>query len=463
MMKDSLPSALSPPSTLPTVHALWPAHAALPDSIGVAFSGGMDSTVLLHWLSQHLPASISLSAYHVHHALQAGSEQWIHHCQQFCETFKIPFLSHSLDPNTRKASESIEAWARTARYQWLAQQTPPCFALGHHQHDQVETLLLQLLRGTGIAGLASMSALHERHSKLWWRPFLSLPRQELEAYALAHQLTWIEDPSNQDTRFHRNWVRHTLLPVLKDTYPHVEHSLARTASHCAEYWDFIESSAEEDRQHCSPCSMVLDLNSLKNHSPFRQKQIIRSFIRLWTGLFPNTAVLEEAYKLFLMPIDTERHRPSLRLGDISFSVWQEYAWVHLLEPLSSPYTLPLMIHSTEQKLLLQGGELHLSGLPHRTVTEGYFIMPRKGGERLIVNQHRSFHLKRIWQEAGIPPWDRQFFPCLYNTSGQLVWAPTTLEKTLPAHYKTLYYSGKGRLLEDYPELAITWHPKRHPK
>ena len=231
--------------------------------IGVALSGGLDSVVLLDAVCKSYPKDV-IYALHVHHGLQAKADEGLLFCEQLAKRYKINFDFRLLHLNTKS---NIEAQARQARYEALdemcAQHQLDHLLLAHHQNDQAETVLLQLLRGAGVAGLAAMPAHKEQiirnktinqktkqvkpqHTIQIWRPLLEQNRKQLEAYAKQQRLNWIEDPSNQDTRYRRNAIRKKILPELEQMQEGAITNLARSAQWLAQAQTLLDQLAQED-------------------------------------------------------------------------------------------------------------------------------------------------------------------------------------------------------------------------
>ena len=261
----------------------------------VAFSGGLDSTVLLHAAAavrRRLPGV--LHAVHVNHGLQPGAGAWAAHCGGVCDTLAVPFRLQRL--SLRPISgESLEALAREARYSVLSALLGPDDLLltAHNQDDQAETLLLALLRGSGVHGLAAMPLVAELGKGRMARPLLDCSRSELEQYARVHGLTWIEDPSNTDTSLDRNLLRRRVLPVLRERWPAVAATLARSAGHCAEAADLVDERVETvlgglGGQRPGTLS-IRGLVPL--HAPL-QKAVIRLWLRRLGFLPPSAARLD---------------------------------------------------------------------------------------------------------------------------------------------------------------------------
>ncbi len=227
--------------------------AAFPQttSFWVAFSGGLDSQVLLHALSQVVPRT-RLRALHIDHGWHEEAKVWAKACQDYCvkQAIACEVIAVNAQP---QPGESPEAAARQSRYHAFATRLPlgDGLIMAHHQDDQAETVLLQLLRGSGLKGLAAMSEVMPFAEGLLLRPFLNLTRADLLVYAQQHSLSWIEDHSNFDLRFNRNFIRHQVMPLLKQRWPALHKTLARVAAHSAEAQQLLDERGQEDYQTAS--------------------------------------------------------------------------------------------------------------------------------------------------------------------------------------------------------------------
>ncbi|NNF95554.1 MAG: tRNA lysidine(34) synthetase TilS, partial [Halobacteria archaeon] len=247
----------------------------------VAYSGGCDSTVLLHALAtlrDQLP--VELHALHVNHNLHAAAPTWAAHCRAVCEALAIPLYEVNVDARAAKG-ESPEAAARAARYRIFTEvlKTGDGLLLAHHRDDQAETLLLQLLRGSGPRGLAGMPAHRPQGAGWLGRPLLHFSRQDLCRYAEAEKLQWIDDPSNFDTDFDRNFLRQRVVPLLQERWPAAATTLARAADHQAEAAELLHQLAEEDwRLTAGPQADTLRIECLLQLTPERQRNVLRYWI-----------------------------------------------------------------------------------------------------------------------------------------------------------------------------------------
>lgn len=404
-MKTSLPAkllqALSPWRNAPAWH--------------IAFSGGLDSTVLLHLLAslanaENLPP---LSAVHVHHGLQAAADAWPAHCQSICDSLGVPLRVMRVQV---QPCASLERAARDARYRAFTEVTGAGQVLltGQHRDDQVETLLFRLLRGAGVRGLAAMPAQRPLVDGYLVRPLLDVSREGLEAYAREHQLKWIEDPSNADLRFSRNYLRHRVFPVLTERWPQVVSSLARTAEHLSEAQGLLDELARMDllaADHPSPFPWLrvpsLALAPLRELSDARQRNALRHWLAPLTRL-PDSDHWANWYSLRDAKGDAQ---PLWRLADGELHRSGERIW--WLPSTESEFSdASVSWPDPQNPLELPGnGQLRFTG----EVPEGPLqIRYRQGGEIIDVWGRGRRDLKRLLNESGVPGFVRGRLPLLYR-------------------------------------------------
>ena len=263
--------------------------------ICVGYSGGLDSTVLLHLLAaERANSGLMVSAAHVHHGLNPQADAWARHCRVVCRQWQVPFHLRRVSVN-RAPRTSLEEEARKARHAAFSALPADVMVLAHHANDQAETLLLQLLRGAGPKGLSAMAALKPLVGAALgpvavWRPLLGFTRSQLEAYARRHQLAWIEDDSNRDVRFKRNFVRHELMPVLARGFPAPVAALSRAARHQADAAALADTLADMDL--AGACAGAgLDVVFLRSLEDARLKNVLRRWIELQPLRSPSEARL----------------------------------------------------------------------------------------------------------------------------------------------------------------------------
>lgn len=399
-LKQSLREALEPYLTAPA----W----------CVAFSGGLDSTVLLHalWRWSHSAAIPPLRAVHVAHGLQNAANAWPAHCATLCQQLEVPFKLLEVQV---AAEASVEQAARTARYAALAAQLNAGEVLLTAQHldDQAETLLLRLLRGAGVRGLAAMPQARALGAGQLVRPLLEVSRAELEAYAAQHSLSWVEDPSNQDQRYARNFLRHSLLPVLHKQWPHAAQQLARSAAHLSEAQQLLDERAKEDLHLAgSACQWPwltlpsLELAPLLGLSEARQRNALRYFLNPLTRL-PDTAHWA-GWRDLSQCADAAAARWVLTDGMLRAGAgrvwWLAGDW---LEPLREAESWS----DSERSLTLpSNGQVWLSEARPTGVLR---IVYRQGGEQLSLAGRGRRDLKRLLNELKLPSFVRERLPLLY--------------------------------------------------
>jgi tRNA(Ile)-lysidine synthase len=386
----------------------------------VAFSGGVDSHVLLHALAALRPLpGAALGAVHVNHGLQADAGHWQEHCRAVCQALDLPYADLRVDGRSA-AGESPEAAARQARYRVLREWLPRghCLLTAQHLDDQAETLLLQLLRGSGVRGLAAMPPVAGFGAGHLLRPLLDFTRQSMVVYARHHDLQWIEDPSNADTGIDRNYLRHRVLPVLRERWPAVSETLARSAGHCAEAADLLTGLAAQDITALSRGGdETLPVVGLRQLPPARRRNVLRHWIAARGGAMPSTAVLSRVEVDILdSRVDAE---PCVCIGRHEIRRYRDrlYLVVQLPDPpqdrvldwdIDGPLELP------DAGGVMTVREVTGSGIRRSAVQRAVQVTFRHGGERCRPAGRRHHHvLKKLLQEQGVPPWERRRLPLIY--------------------------------------------------
>jgi tRNA(Ile)-lysidine synthase len=387
----------------------------------VAFSGGCDSLALLHALVElgvRLPAR--LRALHADHGLQPESAAWARDCQHQCAALNVPLevMRLGLAP---VSGQSLEAVAREARYLALGARIGPGDLLltAHHQDDQAETLLLQLLRGSGVSGLAGMPSLAPLGVGQLARPLLAFARREIEDYARGQGLVWIDDPSNRKLDFDRNYLRHRVIPQLRARWPGLSRSLARSARHCGEARTLIDELARRDLAAArDEGSDRLQLEVLRVLPAPRCRALLRRWIREQGRPVPPTAALDRILDE-LLPAPRDR-RPEVKWSGGEVRRFRD--GLYLLRPLpaldpnwrrSWDGAAVLVLPAGLGRLLMEpvtGHGIAVGRLRDADLTVGF----RQGGERCRpVGAARSRRLKQLLQEAEVPPWERARLPLLW--------------------------------------------------
>ena len=381
----------------------------------MGYSGGVDSTVLLALLADlRREFAFHLSAVHVHHGLSSQADAWVAHCREQCASLDLPLRVERVV--VRRAGQGLEAAAREARYRVFAGLDADALALAHHRCDQAETVLLQLLRGAGIKGLAAMPQVRALGSVRLLRPLLAVSRGEIDIHARTHGLVWVEDASNSDTALRRNAVRHLLLPILEDLFPGAAVTLTQAAAQFAETAGLLDALARLDGAHAQE---GLELAHLAGLDGARARNLLRHYLEL-RGIPIRREHLHEALAQML----DARPDAEPRVDFGAASLRRFHGRVVLVNNPPPPGSR--MWHWGGEALLHLGG----AGSLRFTATMGAGVrLPveatvtrRAGGERLRPEGHRpSRTLKNLLREAAVPPWLRTSLPLIY-VADELAWA-----------------------------------------
>jgi tRNA(Ile)-lysidine synthase len=274
------------------------------DTIAVGLSGGVDSVVLLHVLSR---LGRSITAVHVHHGLQSEADHWADFCASLCISTDVPLVLERVMVELT-SGDGLEAAARRARHGAFSRVQADWIALGHHRGDRAETLLLNLLRGAGVRGAG---ALRERDRRLL-RPLLTVGRSDILAYAELHGLSWVDDPSNGNLHYSRNFVRHRLLATASQRFPAAECRLARAAGRFEEATELLDELAKLDLAG-HPQQFPLPVSILVSLSEPRARNVLRYLLQKCGIGIPSEERLKEALRQFLNAAH-DRH-PMAEFGD----------------------------------------------------------------------------------------------------------------------------------------------------
>jgi tRNA(Ile)-lysidine synthase len=394
----------------------------------VALSGGVDSTVLLDLLAPRA-ARFRISCLHVNHGISPNADAWARFCRRLAASYGLPCRVKKVDLAPYR-SLGLEGAARAARYAVFAAERAAFIVLAQHRDDQAETVLLQLVRGGGLRGLAAMPAAGpppRSDGPSFLRPLLDVPRAEIEAHARARGLRWVEDETNADEALARNFVRRRVMPLLHELNPAADANLARSARHLAEADTLLGELAAIDAAACMPDGRIR-VDALQGLGAARARNLLRWFIRAQGLEVPGSAELGE----MLRQVVGARRDASVRF-DLGGAVLRRYRgalWLARPEPGKSDGEEDWVWHGERVWRLPElGGVLRFgraSGaglraaaaragrLTLRRRVGGESMRPRAGGPRRTV--------KKLLQEHGIPPWERESLPLVY-CNGELVCLP----------------------------------------
>ena len=304
---------------LQAVAACFLRYARPGQSVVVGFSGGLDSSVLLHAAAcQAKESAIELSALHVHHGLSTNADAWADACQRVCKQLEVPLEVLRVDvPIT--TGEGVEAAARNVRHQALAGHSADWILLAHHAGDQAETVLHNLLRGAGVRGAAAMP---ESRGRVL-RPLLGLPRDALQAYAEFHRLAWVEDESNADCRYTRNFLRHKVFPLIASRFPKAGQQLAAAASRFSEVDSLLEDLASLDLRG-SPPEFPMSLGLFRDLPDTRSRNLLRAMLTWHQVQPPDECRLNE----FVRQLRTTGNDKHPRIDLARYSLWCKAGHLH---------------------------------------------------------------------------------------------------------------------------------------
>lgn len=410
----------------------------------VALSGGLDSSALLHAIATQWRGRREVHAIHVHHGLQADADAWATHCAALCASLQVPLQVVRVTVD-RSAGEGLEAAARRARHAAFAQVMAPGDVLvaAHHQDDQAETFLLRALRASGPDGLAAMRPWRVFADGWLWRPWLSVSHGEIAGYAQAQGLHWIEDGSNADTALDRNFLRHQVLPLLRQRWPHADAALARSAALNAQASELL-TEQDQAALHAARTAdpMMLSVTTLQAMDAARRARVLRLWIaQCALPPFPARGVAQVESSLLIARTDAQA---CFEWDGACLHRWGDQLHAGLaIAPLALDWQAEWDGRQVLQ--LPAGGRLQLRGI-------GAFDAPvhvtaRRGGERITLPGRRHSHaLKHVLQDAGMPPWRRLQLPLLRDAHGEVL-----------AAGDAIYSSGFARWLQENA-ASLHWSP-----
>lgn len=377
----------------------------------VAYSGGPDSTALLHALAHLAEARArGLRAIHVDHGLHSDSARWATHCRTFCAALKLACDIHTVQVD-RSEGIGLEAAARRARYAVFQAQlhAHERLVLAHHQDDQVETVLLKLLRGAGPEGLGGMRTERPLGSGVVWRPLLALPREALLAYATEHDLPCIDDPSNEDRRLARNHLRHEIIPLLKSHWPQAALSITHSAMLCRTAADTLQQAwmaAFETLR--DDVTNSLDARGWLALPPALRDPLLAHWLHAQGLSAPTTA---QRQQIECQCVAQEGQQPCIQWPGAEVRIWRNRLWA--MPPREDNELPDAMLWYGEPVFLPDGGLLSLH--PSTQLSHPLHIRWRRGGERIKpAGERHTRELRALFQTGAIPPWQRDACPLLYE-------------------------------------------------
>jgi tRNA(Ile)-lysidine synthase len=395
----------------------------------VGLSGGLDSVVLLHGLAQLAPEN-PMRALHVNHQLSRSADQWQQRCAGYCASLKVDFTATKVDVARalKKPGFGVEATARELRYQAFATSLGEAelLLLAHHLDDQLETLLLRLMRGAGVAGLSAIPAGRDVGSGRLLRPLLGISREQLLDYGLSNGLAWVEDDSNSDNSFDRNFCRHEVLPVLAKRWPNYRESWSKSLQLIAEAAEIVDELAGRDVDVATVGhSSELSLPHIRTLSEPRQ----RSALRHWLSRIEAPELGWQALNDLIGKLKAHEGSGQTLSVTPQFQLVAYRHRLHALHRRAKPLQPPnnWSMASAETFVLPDNGELilHLNGGFSKCLADlrDVSVRYRQGGETCKIKGRPTKSLKQLFQEAAVPPWLRDRVPLIY-CGDELMCIPT---------------------------------------
>jgi tRNA(Ile)-lysidine synthase len=390
-----------------------------PGHLWLAFSGGVDSSVLLHILANNSGNLASeLTAVHVNHQLSPNAESWANHCKIICENENVEFKTIKINAIKIKGT-SQEAHARELRYAALENVMGKSDLLltAHHKDDQAETLIQQLMRGAGPEGLAGIPEIKKLGEGWLARPLLEYSREQIKDYAVHHGLIWIEDESNLDTNIDRNYIRTHVMPCLQKRWPSTIDVVTRSARHQADVLNILKEIAEQDLANNSGDKLnILNIIDLKKLSEIRMRNLIRYWLKINGHPPANTVVTETIIKELIYAGDDRM--PCIRWHGTEVRRYRNN--IYVMKPLIELHPEISLSWDLDQPLDFDNGHLIAKqvigkGIKTDSINNKMVqVRFRTGGETICPAGRKETHkLKKLFQESGVPPWQRDRVPLLY--------------------------------------------------
>ncbi|WP_286272347.1 tRNA lysidine(34) synthetase TilS [Thalassotalea hakodatensis] len=400
--------------------------------ICIAYSGGIDSQVLLHLFSRLKKATpaVSIFACHVNHGLSEHAGKWQNFAAKQCALYGITFNTETVHL-VKQPRQSLEAIAREARYHVFDHITPSnaVIVTGHHVNDQMESFILALKRGSGVQGLAAIQPISQFRStsKTLLRPLLAISRQEIEHYAQEHQLPWVEDESNSDQVFDRNFIRHQVAPILENRWPSIAQSIARTVSHCQETQRLIDEIAKQDLATCcADNAKILCIEALLNLSTIRRKHVIRFFLASHKITMPSEQQLQQLFAGLSIESESKRQ---IKVGNgwlrqyqgklyLTQAFTELQQWKHVIDVqkiIDSPIDISLPDNLGTLKLSYCESDCSTAQVFSIDKATDQLIVSFAQPHEKVLPDYRQYRreMKKLWQELNVAPWQRKRTPMIY--------------------------------------------------
>ena len=392
------------------------------DSLGatkytIALSGGVDSMVLLDLLSKAKRSNYEVRAIHINHNLYEGSKEWVDFVKDACKKYKLPLIIESINP--KQEGFGLEAEAREQRYKKFKEiiLDNECLLTAHHLDDQIETTLFRIFRGTGLDGLRSIRKKAKFGKGLLCRPLINIPREAIEQYAKLNDIKWIEDPSNKNIDFDRNYLRNNIVPSIKKRWPNAQKTITRLSSLAENNQKLLHELAKEDIGEIEKFN-VLDIGILSNKSSLRINNIFRFMILKNRMGIPSLKVLENGIETL---INAKSDSPIITWDGFSIRRYKNTLYFFNpdlkqdeIRPLKMKWFIDETINLGGNRGSIQARFIKGQGIALNKCPKSLEIKYRKGGEQIKPSGHKiTKSLKNLFQENNVLPWVRDQIPLFY--------------------------------------------------
>ncbi|MEE9339204.1 MAG: tRNA lysidine(34) synthetase TilS [Methylococcaceae bacterium] len=402
--------------TQQTVISILPAETG---KVFIAYSGGVDSHVLLHLVCSVEQLKLKTTAVYINHGLQQEAEQWALHCEEVSLDLGVKF--QCINVNAQKAiGKSLEEIAREARYTAFKSllDKQDILLLAQHREDQMETVLLQLFRGAGVKGLSGMPLSAVFGAGKMLRPFLDVSKNEIICYAEENKLQWIEDPSNKSDIFDRNFLRNQIIPQLKNRWPALDKTIARSARHCAKSEYISQELATQLLNGVfNESDQTLDITKLLDLDTDQQRLVIRQ----WFQVMKLRMLSEKRLDIILNEIVLSKAAANPELQGQGYRIRRYRNKLYCLDQVASYQAIVNKIWPTGTRHIQLDHSFSLirvdsfKGIPKALWNQSEVrIKFREGSEKIKLPGRKGHHsLKNLFQEKAIPPWERSQIPLVY--------------------------------------------------
>ena len=383
----------------------------------IALSGGVDSMVLLDLLSKAKRSSDVIKAIHINHNLHESSKEWVDFAKDACKKYKLPLIIESINP--KQEGFGLEADAREQRYKKFKEiiLDNECLLTAHHLDDQIETTLFRIFRGTGLDGLRSIRKKAKFGKGLLCRPLINIPREAIEQYAKLNDIKWIEDPSNKNIYFDRNYLRNNIIPSIKKRWPNAQKTITRLSSLAENNQKLLHELAKEDIGEIEKFN-VLDIGILSNKSSLRINNIFRFMILKNKMGIPSLKVLENGIETL---INAKSDSPIITWDGFSIRRYKNTLYFFNpdlkqdeIRPLKMKWFIDETINLGGNRGSIEARFIKGQGIALNKCPKSLEIKYRKGGEQIKPSGHKiTKSLKNLFQENNVLPWVRDQIPLFY--------------------------------------------------